>query len=370
MFSILNYQLADKGFFINLSSSTDRLIKVNKLIEDYNIKNLERFEALTDPLIQYSCTKSHLAIFAHALEQNLETIFVAEDDFHIDSSCYKGYCEKVLFEDTLKLIKQDIDEVEWDIITLGCNPKYHLIPITNNLAIADKSTGAWGYLIKKKAYTYILNNLNYYRDYIAIDDYLPYLNTKGFKSLTTIPMIVGHSAGFTSTLQPRGPVDYTEWIKGNYHYYLYENYSDCNFLGQRIEKDLTVVITGKFVKHFLVYLTHLFDSLPEKLLKCKFIVAYTTRDYEESPNSGYYSMNLYNFFKNERCHVNATVIISDNDSSLLKEEYIHHIRTPHYVCLDHSCVYLKNNKINFETVLDQFNNSNLHSLEYIEHLLT
>jgi hypothetical protein len=107
--------------------------------------------------------------------------------------------------------------VEWDIVLLGCNPKSQIRPITNNLGIVDKSTGAWAYLIKKRAYQYILEHSNYKRDYIAIDDYLPLLNSKGFVTLTTIPLIVNHAVGFESTLQPRGPVNYNGWIQGNYH---------------------------------------------------------------------------------------------------------------------------------------------------------
>ena len=357
MFKILNYQLADKGFFINLSTSTDRLIKVNKLIEDFNIENIVRFEALTDPLIQYSCTKSHVAIFKQALEENLESIFVAEDDFHIEPICYRGYCEKLPFEEALRLLKNDMDVVEWDVITLGCNPKYHLIPITNSLAIADKSTGGWGYIIKKRAYTYILENLNYYRDYIAIDDYLPLLNTKGFKSLTSIPMIIGHSAGFESTLQPRGPVDYTEWIKGNYHNYLYDNYTDCNFLANRIEKELTVVITGKLTQNFLVHLNELFNSLPISLIRCKYILAYETKIPNKTLDVNSQLIQLYNYFKNERCHVNSTVVTAADDTVLMGKEYIQHIRTPYYLLIDQESRFSLSSAINYIYKTDIENSS-------------
>lgn len=221
MFSILGNELANKGFFINLPESQIRLDHVNDLIKKYNITDLTRFEALKDDLHVFSCTKSHLSVFQTALEEDLDVIFVAEDDFDIEETCYYPREIKV-FEEVLKLVCDDLKKVEWDVILLGCNPKEHLIKVTNNLYQVNKSTGAWSYLIKKRAYQYILENSNYRRDYIAIDDYLPLLNSRGFKTLTTIPLLINHGKGFVSTLQPNGPVNYDLWIQGNYHNFIYE----------------------------------------------------------------------------------------------------------------------------------------------------
>jgi len=220
MFSILDYSLANKGYFINLPQSVDRLNHVNNLISKYNIKNLNRFEALTDELHVFSCTKSHLKIFEESSKLGLETIFVAEDDFNIEDECYYPG-QTIKFNDILKNVFDDIQKISWDVILFGCNPKEDLIQVTNNLAKVTKSTGAWSYMIKRKAYEYILQNSNYKRDYIAIDDYLPLLNTRGFVTLTTIPMMINHGVGFESTMQPRGPVNYNVWIRGNYHKHFY-----------------------------------------------------------------------------------------------------------------------------------------------------
>ena len=56
---IFNKKIADKGFFINLEKSTDRLDNVNTQILKFKIDNLNRFEALTDEMVQCSATKSH-----------------------------------------------------------------------------------------------------------------------------------------------------------------------------------------------------------------------------------------------------------------------------------------------------------------------
>lgn len=221
MFSILDIVLAEKGFFINLDKSVDRLKHINNLIEKYKIKNLNRFSALTDDLKVYSCTKSHLELFKQALEENLEVIFVGEDDMNIEDMCYYPK-NRLPFYESLKKIKNDIDKIEWDVILFGCNPKEKLIYKTDNLYTVTKSTGSWAYIIKKSAYEYLIKNINYKKDYIAIDDHLCLLSTKGFKVLTTIPMLINHGVGFESTMQPNGPVNYDVWIQGNYHNFVYE----------------------------------------------------------------------------------------------------------------------------------------------------
>jgi len=221
MFSILGLNFANKGYFINLPQSTDRLKNVRNLEKKYNIKGLERFEALTDELHAYSCTKSHLKIFQNSKEQNLETIFVAEDDFNIeDTSYYPG--QRKHLKPTLQQVHKDLQKVHWDVLLFGCNPKETMVKVTDCLYTIPKSTGAWAYIIKKNAYEYILDNLNYRKDYIAIDDYLPLLNSKGFTTLTTVPLLINHAVGFVSTLQPRGPVNYDVWIQGNYHNFVYD----------------------------------------------------------------------------------------------------------------------------------------------------
>jgi hypothetical protein len=81
------------------------------------INGLERFEALTDEMIQYSCTKSHLAVFKEALVDDLDVIFVAEDDMDINDICYMPYNEnKILFKDAINNIWEDLQNVEWDVL--------------------------------------------------------------------------------------------------------------------------------------------------------------------------------------------------------------------------------------------------------------
>jgi GR25 family glycosyltransferase involved in LPS biosynthesis len=217
---ILGKKISDKGYFINLSESTDRLSNVNSQIIKYSIKNLDRFEALTDPWHQISCTKSHRSVFELAKQNGYEIITVFEDDFQINDEIHY-YNRVVDFKTHLEMVCSEMNTVEWDVILLGCNPTEDIIPLTKNFGKLTKSTGAWGYIIKKRAYEYILNNFEYSKDYLAIDNILPELNNLGFITLTTIPMLFHHAVGFISTLEKKGPVDYTVWINGSWDKHLY-----------------------------------------------------------------------------------------------------------------------------------------------------
>ncbi len=352
MFKINNLDFAKKGFYINLESSTDRKEQVESLIQKYNIEGLERFDALTDDFIQYSCTKSHLSLFEKCSEENLDVIFVAEDDFFIEDTLYTPYTDdNITFLESLKNVHEDLKMLEWDVIQFGCNPKSHLIPQTNNLAKNYFSTGAWAYLIKKDAYEYILKNLNYRRDYIAIDDYLPLLSKKGFTTLTTIPQLINHSVGFVSTLQPRGPVNYSEWIKGNYHKFLYDHYKNGNFTENVLEKNLTIVIAGHFVNNYQYYLRYLIHSLPQEILRCRFIIHYD----ETSDDIGTEMNKLRAYFRDHEPNLNVTISSSFGGLISSFNNFIPQITTPYFLFLEHDWVFLDGNMINFTDLIKSFN---------------
>jgi GR25 family glycosyltransferase involved in LPS biosynthesis len=355
MFSILGNTFADKGFYINLSSSVDRKEHIENLILKYQIEGLERFDALTDEMIQFSCTKSHLGIFKQSLDEDLEIIFVVEDDINIEDECYLPIkTEKTFFKDSIEKVKSDLENVEWDVLLFGCNPKSFIVPITENLGVVDKSTGAWAYLIKKRAYQFLLDNSNYKRDYIAIDDYLPLLNNYGFKTLTTLPLLINHASGFVSTLQPRGPVDYSTWIQGNYHRFLFDNYKE-NFMENKIEKEVTIVITGHFVENYMFYLKYLFHSLPNELKKCKILIHY---DETSGFDVRLEQVRLNAYFRDYISEFNITLstgfggLINSLDSMVKK------IRTPYFIFLEHDWVFLKKDNIDFLSLIDAFNNHN------------
>ncbi len=359
MFSILDNIIADKGYYINLDKSKDRKSKVEEQIKKYNIKNLFRFKALTDEHLPFSCTKSHLGVFKEALNSNLDTIFVAEDDFFIEEFCYQPNLpfKKISFQQSLKKVINDLKNLKWDIILLGCNPKSHLIPLTNNLAEVHNSTGAWAYLINKKAYKYILENLNYMQDRLAIDDYLPYLNKKGFNCLTTIPMLINHAEGLVSTLQPSTPVYYNNWIRGNYNKFLYDTYSKNNFMEKDIIKNLTIVIAGHFTQNYLFYLRYLLYSFPSELKKCKIIINYDYSNDKELNNNKYLISSFFRDIK-EASDLNVDINYSYGGLISTIDNVINKINTKYFLFLEHDWVFLDKKSINFKDLLIAFENYN------------
>jgi GR25 family glycosyltransferase involved in LPS biosynthesis len=354
MVRILGIDIADAGFYINLERCTERKKKVETQITLYGIEQLQRFNALEDNWTQYSCTKSHLAVLENCIQNGYETVFISEDDFDIrDELYYPISDDKKYFKQKLTDVVYDTKKVDWDIILLGCNPKSFLIPVTENLAQVHKSTGAWSYIIKKRAIKYILENLNYQKDLLAIDDYLPYMNHKGFKTLCTTPMLIHHSVGLESTLQPRGPVNYDNWINGNFHKFFYDNISSRkkNF---EIERNITIVITGHYTENFLFYLNYLLYSLPKDLLKCRFIINYDESSEENNTNR----FKLISYLRERKSEINIDLDFSTGGLISSFDNFLKKITTPFFIFLEHDWVFLNENEIDFHTLLKSFEKHN------------
>lgn len=356
MFSIFNHKIADVGFYINLDVSEERKDFVEKQIDSFSISGLNRFSALQDELRQYSCTKSHRAIFENALENNYSSVFIAEDDFNIYDNC--EYCNniRINIKDFLESQSSFIQEGDYDVLMFGCNPGKHLIPINPYFAYHTFGTGAWAYVIKPRAMRYILDNYNYYRDYQAIDNILPALNGLGFKTLTTIPMIMGHRNGIPSTLQPSiGDTHYSSWIEGNWHKHLY---SSCNIRDRdslltslennfEIEKKLTIVIAGHSVSNWLFYLQYLLHSMPEHLYKCRFLISY-----DSFTNDDMYEISRY--FRDIRGEICPSVSFIKGGLISSLKNVLNKIQTEYFLFLEHDWVFLEKNRIDYNALLQVF----------------
>lgn len=356
MLSILDRKIADKGYFINLDKSIDRKERVDQQIKKYKIEGLERFPALTDPMIQFSCTKSHLAIFEKCIEHNIDTVMVFEDDFQIYDDCKFGK-HQIPFSELLDRVLKDLEVIEWDVVLFGCNPKTFLIPITDNLAINSKSTGGWAYIIKKRAYEFLLKNLNYKKDYLAIDDYLPLLNNNGFVSLSTIPILVHHGINLESTLQPRNLVNYDTWIEGNFYNYLYKFVDQPNNIIDKyfIEREITIVITGHFVENFLFYLRYLLMTIPQEIEKCRFLIIYDTAHDSVDHNKVF---DLINYFKNRYKPINYDLRFSKGGLVDSVKLMLSLLKTKYFIFLEHDWIFLNKDKIDFRGLVECMNKYN------------
>ncbi len=359
MFSILNKSLAETGFYINLDDSVERKDFIDKQIYTFQIQGLNRFSALTDDLRQYSCTKSHRAIFEYALNKGYDTIFVAEDDFQIYniSNYYNNF--SISLNNFLTRHHNFILNDDYDILMFGCNPKKNIIPINNGFGINQASTGAWSYIIKRKAMEYILDKYNYYRDYQAIDDILPSLNGLGFKTIVTIPMLIGHRNGIESTLQPNiGITNYSTWIEGNWHKHLYAKLNDYASMSSdiietqlesrfQISKKLTVVIAGHCVNNWLFYLRYLLHSMPNILYECRFIISYDSCNNDDS-------YNIYRFFRDIRSDIHPYISFVNHGLISSLDNILKKIQTEYFLFLEHDWVFLNKENINFHKLLNVF----------------
>ena len=303
MFKILNYSLADAGFYINLDESLERKDFIENQIKNFNIENLQRFPALSNELRQSSCTESHKAIFRSCLNSGIKSVFVAEDDFVINTQF--DFLHKRIELSTILDLLSKFDN--YDVLMFGCNPKKALIPENNYLAKNLSSTGAWAYIIKENAMKYILENYNYRKDYCAIDDILPSLNGKGFRTLVTLPQICNHRDGIESTLQPHvGVTSYSTWINGNWDKYFFDHIKTEKQLIDSISnkylipQKLTILITGHSVENWLFYLRYLIKSMPTILFNCHFIVCYDSCSYDDK-------FNLSRYFRDIKSEIHPTI---------------------------------------------------------------
>lgn len=360
MFSILANNLADSGFYINLDDSIERKTFVEKQINNFEIQNLNRFSALSDELRQYSCTKSHRAIFEYALSNGLSSVFVAEDDFEIYRNPIYFNNLSISSEEFLKKYQQFIQHGDYDVLMFGCNPKKQIIPLNEAFGFNSFSTGAWSYIIRARAMKYILDNYHYYRDYQAIDDILPSLNGKGFKTLTTIPMLIGHRNGITSTLQPHiGETYYSGWIEGNWHKHLYERIYSNNvintiediqnalFSNFQLEKKLTVVITGHCVDNWLFYLRYLLKSMPSYLSKCRFIISYDSCNTTDM-------FNIHRYFRDIKTDICPEISFVHHGLISSLKNILSRIQTDYFLFLEHDWVFLNKDSIDYMGLIDTF----------------
>jgi hypothetical protein len=352
MVSISGVKIAEKGYYINLDSSVDRKQNVESQVEKFEIIGLERFPALTDPARFLSCTKSHLEIFKQSDQQGIESLLILEDDFQIYDVCKINELNYD-FRETLNKVMEDLKSIDWDVVLFGCNPKTYLIPVTNTLSINSKSTGSWAYIIKRRAYKHILENSNYFKDYLAIDDWLCYLSNLDFKVYTTTPKLISHAVGFESTMMPSGKVNYDSWIEGNYDYYLYKDVKSQNFVSDfRVEKEITIVITGHFVDNFLHYLRYLLHSIPKQIERCKFLIIYDTN--HNTTNHQNIRL-LEDYFKNRNRPINYEIVYSRGGLVDSVKIMLNKLKTKYFIFLEHDWIFLKTANIDFTGLLDTFN---------------
>jgi hypothetical protein len=358
MFSILNYNLAECGFYINLDASIERKKYVEEQINDFKIQNLTRFSAITDEMIQASCTNSHRAVFQYCLDNGYKSAFIAEDDFEILQNPSYFHDISISIDDFLNKNHDFILNGDYDILQFGCNPKRPLIIINESFAYNYSSTGAWAYIIRENAMKYILDNYNYRRDYQAIDDILPKLSHLKFKTLVTIPQIIKHKDGIPSTLQPHvGITHYSTWIFGNWCKHLYERYDllvsqNTDELIKKlndpkpVQQKLTIFINGNCSSAWVENMTSVLNSMGKKLLDCRFILVYDSC-------SGSDEFDMYAYFRDVEPNICPHIEFIDGGFKNSLEAFLSKVHTDYCLLLDHKHS-LSNNNTEFTKLIDIF----------------
>jgi len=359
MFSIRGIELAQKGFYVNLDKSTERHSLVEEQIKKHSITDLHRFSALTDNLHQSSATKSQRAVFEQALSENLDTIFVAEDDFYIpDSLPHYSNLPNKDFTTHLTDVVNDLKTLDWDVFLFGCCPRAWLVPFTKNIALIDRSTGAWAYLIKKKAYEFILNTFNYYRDYQAIDNILPLLNFMGLKTFTSIPLLIHHAKGLVSTLQPGlGPVDYTTLIEGYYGRFMLDSIKPGEDYVEKyyVERELSLMIFDRMYVNFVDVLRNCLYNLPDSIKKCRMFVYYVDSRDEKT-------QQLISYFRDRPDFYNTGIELFDDDTKAFTR-VINNISTPYFAVINPKHIFTRQD-IDFKEIIKKMKSESIDALVF------
>jgi glycosyl transferase family 25 len=143
------------AFCINLKESQNRWIKMENKFNELNIKvsrwNASNVNDIKDNFVDYlnngqkACSQSHINIWKHVVDNNLEYALILEDDACFD----KKWKEKL---NQFCVLNQD---GEWDAIFLNAS---EVIEPLNTWTCVKEQFLAAGYIISNKGCRLLLNN--------------------------------------------------------------------------------------------------------------------------------------------------------------------------------------------------------------------
>jgi hypothetical protein len=230
MVTINDIKIADIGFYININERTDRREKIEKHLDDFNIKGVERLEGFTDTNSNtLNCKKSHYETYRKLLDSGHETVLVLEDDC-LFSDVLKNRTEQIL---------NDINSTDWDMFWLGCRNRRNTIPYKNNCYRVSSVSYAQSYLIKKNFAKNIIDN--YPADqYVHISDEMLCLAAYN-------PDVVKDPSVFYDLDQPLDVIT-PDWVSLCYQYPLSTQYASYSNLWH-IDVDYAAYIKSSHPKN-------------------------------------------------------------------------------------------------------------------------
>jgi len=134
--------------YINLDSRSDRNDHVKKELDKIGVINPDRFRAIKLDNGALGCSMSHLKCVEFAKKNNLESIFICEDDIE--------FLDPKLF---LKQIQTFLDSnIQWDVIIVSGNNMLPYTPINNNCIKIFNCQTTTGYIVKNTYYDKLMQN--------------------------------------------------------------------------------------------------------------------------------------------------------------------------------------------------------------------
>jgi GR25 family glycosyltransferase involved in LPS biosynthesis len=239
MFKYKDVNIADKCYVINLKSRTDRRDLVSNELDKNHFSGYEFFEGIKmdDPSKRlWGCTMSFIKIFEKALEENLDSIVIFEDDIKL----LDGLTEK------------DLDNVfnswlyakeNFEIVALGTRPipNSFIIKEHNHFGSVSNCLCAHAFYYTKNFMEYAYDCLknfevegdNYHKCLIDefIHDCCSHIEVrknknKLFKVGITIPMIFSQRKSFSDN--ENSEQNYDGWIQYCYEMALKKGTDESN----------------------------------------------------------------------------------------------------------------------------------------------
>ena len=142
-------------YYINLEKRKDRKKHILQQLKniDYPANKINRIDAIYMPGNRTGCSLSHNKALEEGLKQDDEYIIVLEDDFEW----------KYNKETILEVLKNSVNNKDWNVIILACNGKSKKYNKYLNKIIECQTRS--GYIIKK---SYIPNLLKLWKDTVNI----------------------------------------------------------------------------------------------------------------------------------------------------------------------------------------------------------
>ena len=134
------------NFVINLEHRKDRWEHIKFEFEKINLIP-KRFDAVKNKDGRIGCTLSHIKCLEYAIENNLDSILICEDDITFLNPCS--------LKNSLKDFIENVND--WDVLLLGANVHRIEKKSNNYLKIIDAQTTT-GYIVKNHYFNTLLDN--------------------------------------------------------------------------------------------------------------------------------------------------------------------------------------------------------------------